>query len=223
MIIEIFSNASLETGIFLCLALEIFQIYVNFCIQNLTMQKKNLKYGIFFNQNKHSRSHQRTLRYQYTEYLVYFLVFPTYRLIRYGGSKVEVGNYGRVNMMYACITVLRALSLMDGPSSVWRDYTAFCSHLEERMKTEVYTKVRKGSSRSCCRGLFRRKEILFLSLDIFREKVYTLQYVSRVPDITIFVFSIGQQGEGCPLHPPLPQAHHQVQRLGDTGNVWTTG
>ena len=41
--------------------------------------------------------------------------------------------------------------------------------------------------------------------------------------LIFFVFSIGQQGEGCPLHPPLPQAHNQVQRLGDSGDVWTTG
>jgi len=47
----------------------------------------------------------------------------------------------QINMMYACITVLRALALQDGPSQVWRDYTNFESHLEERMKTEVYTKV----------------------------------------------------------------------------------
>ena len=44
-------------------------------------------------------------------------------------------------MMYACITVLRALSLMDGPKKIWNDYTKFESHLEERLKTEVYTKV----------------------------------------------------------------------------------
>ena len=105
----------------------------------------------------------KTLLHQYPEYSVFVVLFVIFlcRLIRYGGSKVEVGNYGRVNMMYACITVLRALSLMDGPSSVWRDYTAFCSHLEERMKTEVYTKVGKGSSRSCCRGLFS-KEFFFV-------------------------------------------------------------
>ena len=67
-------------------------------------------------------------------------------------------------MMYACITVLRALSLKEGPSKVWEDYTRFefgaareeflgigleydnfrfDSHLEQRMKTEVYTKVNK--------------------------------------------------------------------------------
>ena len=44
-------------------------------------------------------------------------------------------------MMYACITVLRALALMDGPKKIWSDYTKFESHLEERLKTEVYTKV----------------------------------------------------------------------------------
>ena len=44
-------------------------------------------------------------------------------------------------MMYASITVLRALALIDGPKRIWNDYTKFESHLEERMKTEVYTKV----------------------------------------------------------------------------------
>ncbi len=106
---------------------------------------------------------KKTLSYQYAEYIAFFFIFPTRRLIRYGGSKVEVGNYGRVNMMYACITVLRALSLMDGPSSVWRDFTAFCSHLEERMKTEVYTKVREGSSCSCCRGLFFEGKVVVVT------------------------------------------------------------
>ena len=49
--------------------------------------------------------------------------------------------YGQVNMMYACITVLRALALKEGPQTIWNDYTKFESHLEERMKSEVYTKV----------------------------------------------------------------------------------
>ena len=44
-------------------------------------------------------------------------------------------------MLYACITVLRALALLDGPKKIWNDYTKFESHLEERLKTEVYTKV----------------------------------------------------------------------------------
>ena len=51
--------------------------------------------------------------------------------------------YGQINMMYACITVLRALALIEGPRNIWNDYTKFESHLEERMKTEVYTKVSK--------------------------------------------------------------------------------
>ena len=50
-------------------------------------------------------------------------------------------KYGQINMMYACITVLRALALKEGPQNIWKDYTKFESHLEERMKTEVYTKV----------------------------------------------------------------------------------
>ena len=44
-------------------------------------------------------------------------------------------------MMYACITVLRALALKNGPQKIWNEYTQFESHLEERMKTEVYHKV----------------------------------------------------------------------------------
>ena len=43
---------------------------------------------------------------------------PECRLIRYGGSKVQVDSFGQFNMMYACITVLRALSLKEGPSKV---------------------------------------------------------------------------------------------------------
>ncbi|TRY80691.1 hypothetical protein TCAL_09011 [Tigriopus californicus] len=65
------------------------------------------------------------------------------RLIKYGGSKVKVDSFGQVNMMYACITVLRALALQDGPQEVWKDYTRFESHLDKRMKTEIYTKVNK--------------------------------------------------------------------------------
>ncbi len=54
---------------------------------------------------------------------------------------MQVEAFGQYNMMYACITVLRALALQDGPCKVWQDYTDFDSHLEQRMKTEVYTKV----------------------------------------------------------------------------------
>lgn len=46
-------------------------------------------------------------------------------------------------MMYACITVLRALALREGSPKVWKEYTKFESHLEERMGTQVYTKVNK--------------------------------------------------------------------------------
>ena len=59
------------------------------------------------------------------------------------GVKVQIDSFGSINMMYACISVLRALALKSGPSQVWRDYTKFDSHLEERMKTEIYTKVQK--------------------------------------------------------------------------------
>ena len=46
-------------------------------------------------------------------------------------------------MMYACITILRALALVDGPRKIWEDYTKFDSHLQERIKTPVYNKVNK--------------------------------------------------------------------------------
>ena len=59
------------------------------------------------------------------------------------GVKVQIDSFGSINMMYACISVLRALALKSGPSQVWKDYTKFDSHLEERMKTEIYTKVQK--------------------------------------------------------------------------------
>jgi hypothetical protein len=59
-------------------------------------------------------------------------------------------------MMYACITVLRALALKEGPSKIWEDYTRFDSHLEQRMKTEVYTKVRKIISASSEAGFLVR-------------------------------------------------------------------
>eukprot|EP00095_Tigriopus_kingsejongensis_P008719 maker-scaffold352_size199037-snap-gene-0.46 protein:Tk08719 transcript:maker-scaffold352_size199037-snap-gene-0.46-mRNA-1 annotation:"protein isoform a" len=68
---------------------------------------------------------------------------PECRVIKYGGSKVNVESFGQVNMMYACITVLRALALQDGAQTIWKDYTKFESHLDKRMETEIYTKVNK--------------------------------------------------------------------------------
>jgi hypothetical protein len=49
--------------------------------------------------------------------------------------------FGQINMMYSCITVLRALSLREGSQKIWTEYTKFESHLQERMGTPVYTKV----------------------------------------------------------------------------------
>jgi len=46
-------------------------------------------------------------------------------------------------MMYACITVLRALGLLDGSKKIWDDYMKFDSHLNERIKTPMYQKVNK--------------------------------------------------------------------------------
>ena len=59
------------------------------------------------------------------------------------GVKPQFETFGTINMMYASIAVLRVLALKTGPSQIWKDYTKFESHLEERMKTEIYTKVRK--------------------------------------------------------------------------------
>ena len=66
---------------------------------------------------------------------------PECRILRSTGVKVQVETFGQINMMYACITVLRALALKQGPAGIWEDYTKFESHLEDRMKTEIYTKV----------------------------------------------------------------------------------
>ena len=92
----------------------------------------------------------------------YTLSFP--RATKAAGSRVKVEHFGQINMMYACITVLRALGLKEGPRKIWEDYTKylhlmltkfffsvaihspvprFDSHLEERMKTPVYNKVNK--------------------------------------------------------------------------------
>jgi hypothetical protein len=57
---------------------------------------------------------------------------------------MNIDTFGQINMMYACITVLRALALKNGPQKIWQEYTQFESHLEERMKTEVYNKVFKN-------------------------------------------------------------------------------
>merc|ERR1711892_210123 len=59
------------------------------------------------------------------------------------GSRIKVEHFDQINMMYACITILRALALVDGPGKIWEDYTKFDSHLQERIKTPVYNKVNK--------------------------------------------------------------------------------
>lgn len=65
------------------------------------------------------------------------------RATQAAGARVKVEHFGQINMMYACITVLRALGLKDGSRKIWEDYTKFDSHLEERIKTPVYNKVNK--------------------------------------------------------------------------------
>ena len=65
------------------------------------------------------------------------------RIIRAGGQKVKIEHLGQINMMYACITVLRALALKNGSQNIWKEYTKFESHLEERLPTPVYSKVNK--------------------------------------------------------------------------------
>ena len=54
---------------------------------------------------------------------------------------MKVEHFGQVNMMYSCITVLRALALREGSQKIWKEYTQFESHLEERMPTPIYSKV----------------------------------------------------------------------------------
>lgn len=83
---------------------------------------------------------------------------PECRIIRAGGQKVKVENLGQVNMMYACITVLRALALREGSQKIWKEYTKFDSHLQERMPTPVYSKVHWLSSILICLIIF----LLFL-------------------------------------------------------------
>ena len=65
------------------------------------------------------------------------------RATRAAGARIKVEHFEQVNMMYACITVLRALALKDGPRKIWEDYTKFDSHLPERLKTTIYNKVNK--------------------------------------------------------------------------------
>jgi len=65
------------------------------------------------------------------------------RATKAAGSRIKVEHFDQINMMYACITVLRALALQDGPRKIWEDYTKFDSHLQERIKTPVYNKVNK--------------------------------------------------------------------------------
>ena len=55
----------------------------------------------------------------------YTLSFP--RATKAAGSRVKVEHFGQINMMYACITVLRALGLKEGPRKIWEDYTK-CLH-----------------------------------------------------------------------------------------------
>ena len=68
---------------------------------------------------------------------------PECRATRAAGARIKVEHFDQINMMYACITVLRALSLKDGSSKIWDEYTKFDSHLQERMKTPIYNKVNK--------------------------------------------------------------------------------
>jgi len=68
---------------------------------------------------------------------------PECRATKAAGSRIKVEVFGQTNMMYACITVLRTLALLDGPKKIWDDYTKFDSHLDERIKTPIYSKVNK--------------------------------------------------------------------------------
>jgi len=65
------------------------------------------------------------------------------RATKAAGGRINVEVFGQTNMMYACITILRALALQDGPKKIWEDYTKFDSHLDQRIKTQIYSKVNK--------------------------------------------------------------------------------
>ena len=54
---------------------------------------------------------------------------------------MKIDVFGQINMMYSCITVIRALALREGSANIWKEYTKFESHLQERMDTPVYNKV----------------------------------------------------------------------------------
>ena len=45
------------------------------------------------------------------------------RATQAAGARVRVEHFDQINMMYACITVLRALGLKEGPRKIWEDYT----------------------------------------------------------------------------------------------------
>ena len=98
---------------------------------------------------------------------------------------MEERMYGQVNMMYACITVLRALALLDGPQNIWKDYTKFESHLEERMKTEVYTKV--------------NRLLILLQVATFS---FNNKFSSHIQN---YLFSEGQQRKSSRIHSALPE------------------
>ena len=53
-------------------------------------------------------------------------IYPFFsRATKAAGSRVKVEHFGQINMMYACITVLRALGLKEGPRKIWEDYTKY--------------------------------------------------------------------------------------------------
>ena len=81
---------------------------------------------------------------------------------------MKVEHFGQVNMMYSCITVLRALALREGSQKIWKEYTQFESHLEERMPTPIYSKVSFS-----------------LFLENKTEKPYTLQDDEKTDKLTI--------------------------------------
>ena len=88
---------------------------------------------------------------------------------------MKVEHFGQVNMMYSCITVLRALALREGSQKIWKEYTRFESHLEERMPTPIYSKVnyRKSLIRSqpC---IVLNPKIPRLVLEVFKKIIISI-------------------------------------------------
>ena len=107
---------------------------------------------------------------------------PECRATRAAGARIKVEHFDQINMMYACITILRALGLRDGPKKIWEDYTKFDSHLQERIKTPIYNKVNK-------------EKVVFFILHYLNIKRYSdLEILEACGKLDTNCFEIKQNG-----------------------------